>query len=147
MSSGHHPYPGKGVHAFLSLVITLKWPSNALSNPLVFDNAKVLCPHWQKSWRIRSGKMPQSKKGRVPLFQKAFYSTSWLKRKFKYTFSVPSSSVNGSFRASFFSVGASALISSLHVLKYQPFTRPSWSNCGRPKVLLALGLKWISKAE
>lgn len=46
-----------------------------------------------------------------------------------------------------FSVGASALISSFHVLKYQQFTRPSWSNCARPKVLLALGLKWISKGE
>lgn len=109
ISSGHHPHPGKGkgVHAFLSVVITLQWLYNALYNQLVFDNANVLCLLTGKSAVNRGGsdqgRCHTAKRAMSLYSKKPFYPTSWLKRKFKYAFSVPSSFVNDSFRLVFFS--------------------------------------------
>lgn len=148
ISSGHHPHPGKGVHAFLSVVISLKWPHNALYNLLVSGNAKVLYLLPGKSavspGGSDQGSCHRAKRAGSLYSKRPFYTASWLKRKFKYTFSVPSSFVNGSCRASVFQQVHQPCFS-LHVLKYQP-SRPSLSNCARPKVL-ALGLRWPSKGE
>lgn len=148
ISSGHHPHTGKGVHAFLSVVITLKWPHNALSNLLVFGNAKVLylltgksavSPGGPGQGRCHRAERPRS------LYSKRPFCTTSCLQKFKYTFSVPSSFVNGSFRAGVFQQVHQPCFS-LRVWKYQSSTRPSLSNCARPKVL-ALGLKGVSKRK